>query len=65
MNRCILCGAPIKSDLGIYCSDCLYEIKRVRLKDDEPLEDFIDRMMREHITPRNHEKVEKLERWLE
>ncbi len=65
MNRCILCGAPIREGLGVYCSDCLYEIKRVRLKDDEPLEDFIDRMMSEHVTARDHDRLEKLERWFE
>ncbi|MEL9999474.1 MAG: hypothetical protein QXG55_04420 [Thermoplasmata archaeon] len=64
MNRCILCGAPIKNGLGVYCSDCLYEIKRVRLKDEESLEDFIQRMMDEHVLQREHSHIEKLERWL-
>jgi len=64
MNRCIICGAPIKNNLGLYCSDCLYEIKRVRLADEESLEDYIERMREKKIERIYGENLTSLERWL-
>jgi len=65
MNRCIICGAPIKNGLNIYCSDCLYELKRVRLADEESLQDFIERHMDLQVKYIQHENLPKLERWFE
>lgn len=65
MNRCIICGAPIKNGLTVYCSDCLYELKRVRLKDEESLQEFIEKHREEQIKYINHEHLTKLERWFE
>ncbi|MGC8565239.1 MAG: hypothetical protein ACP5R0_01560 [Thermoplasmata archaeon] len=65
MNRCIICGAPIKNGLNIYCSDCLYELKRVRLADEESLQDFLERHMDLQVKYIQHENLPKLERWFE
>jgi hypothetical protein len=65
MNRCIICGAPIREGTSMYCIDCLYEMKRVRLKDDEPLEEFIERKRENNVELKTHENVAKLERWFE
>ncbi|MGC8992494.1 MAG: hypothetical protein ACP5JE_02890 [Thermoplasmata archaeon] len=65
MNRCIICGAPIREGTSMYCIDCLYEMKRVRLKDDEPLEEFIERNRENNVELKTHENVAKLERWFE
>lgn len=65
MNRCIICGAPIKNGLNIYCSDCLYELKRVRLADEESLQEFLERHMDSQIKYIQHDNLPKLERWFE
>ncbi|MGC8585223.1 MAG: hypothetical protein ACP5RZ_01990 [Thermoplasmata archaeon] len=65
MNRCIICGAPIREGTSMYCVDCIYEIKRVRLKDEETLEDFIGKMKDKYTEQKSHENVAKLERWFE
>ncbi|MDP8011661.1 MAG: hypothetical protein ACP5F1_01190 [Thermoplasmata archaeon] len=65
MNRCIICGAPIRNGLGLYCSDCLYELKRVRLSDEESLQEFIDKRMEEKMKYVHHDNIPKLERWFE
>jgi len=43
-NRCIICGKKLKNPLAIYCPECEYELKRVRLADEESVEEWMERM---------------------
>lgn len=47
MSRCIICGRKLASEISIYCLDCEYELKRVRLKGEESLSDYIVRAKEE------------------
>lgn len=49
MSRCIICGKKLASEISIYCPDCEYEMKRVRLKGEESLSDYIARVEEKSI----------------
>ncbi len=42
-SRCLICGKKIHNPLSIYCAECEYELKRVRLEDEEPLCEWIEK----------------------
>ncbi len=65
MNRCIICGAPIKNGLNLYCSDCLYELKRVRLADDESLQEFLEKHNNAQVKYIHQDNLPSLERWFD
>ena len=48
-NRCIICGKKLHDPFAIYCAECEYELKRVRLEDEEALEEYIERVKVEEI----------------
>lgn len=39
-SHCLICGAVIVS--GLYCYDCKWEMKRIRLESDMDLQDWMD-----------------------
>lgn len=39
-SHCLICGVPIVS--GLYCYDCLWEMKRIRLRTDENLDSWME-----------------------
>ena len=43
-NRCIICGRKLRDPLSLYCPECEYELKRVRLADEETVEEWIERV---------------------
>ncbi len=43
-NRCIICGKILHDPLAVYCAECEYELKRVRLADEESVEEWVERM---------------------
>jgi len=64
MSRCIICGKKLASEISIYCPDCEYELKRVRLKGEESLSDYIARVedkRSELIKP--DKKIKNLMEW--
>ncbi len=63
-NRCIICGKKLHDPYAIYCAECEYEIKRVRLEDEESLEDYIERMRSIQQKEVNLEGVKSLDFWL-
>ena len=64
MSRCIICGKKLASEISIYCLDCEYELKRVRLKDEESISDYVARVSEEKnglIKP--YKKIKTLMEW--
>ena len=61
MHRCLICGKPLHDPLSIYCAECEYELKRVRLADEENVEEWIERMRENNTTPRISEGVKTLD----
>ena len=47
MHRCLICGKILHDPLAIYCPECEYELKRVRLADEETVEEWMERMKEE------------------
>ena len=43
-NRCIICGRNLRDPLALYCPECEYELKWVRLADEESVEEWMERM---------------------
>ena len=39
-SHCLICGSVVVS--GLYCHDCLWEIKRIRLRNEEDLDSWMD-----------------------
>ncbi len=67
-HRCLICGKKLHDPLAIYCSECEYELKRVRLANEETVEEWLERMREEnsiaapvHIEER--EKIKSLDNW--
>ena len=46
-NRCLICGKKLRDPLAIYCPECEYELRRVRLADEESVEEWMERMREE------------------
>ena len=65
-NRCIICGKKLNDPLALYCSECEYELKRARLADEETVEEWMERMMAQNISPpalEDREKIRSLDTW--
>ncbi|NPA75389.1 MAG: hypothetical protein GXO25_04835 [Euryarchaeota archaeon] len=65
-NRCIICGKKLHDPLAVYCAECEYELKRVRLADEESLEEWVDRMSESRMYAHNDtefEKIKTLDAW--
>ncbi len=65
-NRCIICGKKLNDPLALYCSECEYELKRARLADEETVEEWMERMMAQNISPpvlEEREKIRPLDSW--
>ena len=67
-HRCLICGKRLHDPLAIYCSECEYELNRVRLANEETVEEWIERMMEEnpvsmqaHVADRD--KIRSLDHW--
>ena len=43
-NRCLICGKKLNDPLAIYCPECEYELRRVRLADEESVEEWMERV---------------------
>ena len=67
-NRCIICGKKLNDPLALYCPECEYELKRVRLADEESVEEWMERVRGEaNISSFSKEGVEgikTLDEWL-
>ncbi len=63
-NRCIICGKILHDPLAIYCPECEYELKRVRLADEETFEDYYERVHEEFPINTHIENVRKLDEWI-
>gem|GEM_PF-2461723 len=57
--HCLICGAPIVS--GLYCNDCKWEMRRIRLKTDYDLDSWISESMEETKRVRACECVRPLD----
>ena len=61
-NRCIICGKKLNNPLALYCPECEYELKRVRLADEESVEEWIERKIEErgveHEVPKGVKPLE-------
>jgi len=58
-SHCIICGAIIVS--GLYCHNCMWEIKRIRLNGEQDLESWIDDRLqptRKAMRPENSTTLE-------
>ncbi|MGC8645482.1 MAG: nucleotide-binding protein [Thermoplasmata archaeon] len=42
-SHCLICGKTVVS--GLYCYDCLWEIRKVRLKGEEDIDTWIEENM--------------------
>lgn len=42
-SHCLICGSMVVS--GLYCHNCLWEIKRIRLGDEEDLDSWMEKNM--------------------
>ncbi len=65
-NVCIICGKKLHDPLAVYCAECEYELKRVRLADEESVEEWMERMRENSIVPpgnAGHENVKTLDSW--
>ncbi len=64
-NRCIICGKKLHDPLALYCPECEYELKRARLADEETVEEWLERVSEERITPvyGENEKIKTLDSW--
>ena len=63
-NRCLICGKKLHDPLAIYCPECEYELKRVKLKGEESLEEWLERMREERgIKVERDNKQPPLERF--
>ena len=65
-NRCIICGKILHDPLAVYCAECEYELKRVRLEDDESLEEWMSKMANENLgtVQTDLEHIKMLDNWL-
>ena len=65
MNKCIICNSHLINALDIYCSECSYEIRRVRLKDEESLRLYIERKKSDFIEKPyfKNDNIITLDRW--
>ena len=61
VHRCLICGKPLHDPLKLYCSECEYELKRVRLADEESVEEWMERMRENNRTPCVPEGVKTLD----
>ena len=61
IHRCLICGKILHDPLSIYCPECEYELKRVRLKGEESLEEWIERMRENNTSLRIPEGVKTLD----
>lgn len=43
-SHCLICGSPVVS--GLYCYSCLWEIKRIRLRNEEDLDSWMEGNMK-------------------
>ncbi len=65
-NRCIICGKKLSDPLALYCAECEYELKRARLADEESVEEWMERMRSQNISPPlggEREKIKPLDTW--
>ncbi len=65
MSRCIICGKTLTNPIALYCGECEFELKRVRLADEETVEDYISRVRWDlTVNVEEYEDIPKLERWI-
>ena len=65
-NRCIICGKKLNDPLALYCPECEFELKRVRLADEETVEEWMERMKSQNISPpvmEEREHIKPLDAW--
>ena len=64
VNRCIICGKVLHDPLAVYCAECEYELKRVRLADEEDVEEWLARMREENRETINAKGIKSLDFWI-
>ncbi len=62
-SHCLICGTAIGG--GLYCKDCEWEIKKIRLGSDEEFETWFNRELNEHknivCDESKYNKIEKFQ----
>lgn len=57
-SHCLICGGIVVS--GLYCFDCLWEIKRIRLREEEDLESWMEQNVQSSRKNQYYEKPRTL-----
>jgi hypothetical protein len=58
-SHCLICGEVVVS--GLYCHNCLWEIKRIRLKNEEDLDTWMKGSMQSFRKIPYHENLRTLD----
>ncbi len=58
-SHCLICGTVVVS--GLYCHSCLWEIKRIRLRNEADLNSWMEDNMRSFRKASFYENIRTLE----